>query len=108
MPQYFRAQILPVLTPLALDPGHPFPHLRNKSLNLIALLAGSRRSDVDPAFAVVQVPSVLRRIVEVPQPGAGVTCVLLEDIIAMHIGDLFAGFRCLGAWAFRLVRNFDL
>ena len=106
--QHFRDQILPVLTPLAIDPGHPFPHLRNKSLNLIALLAGSRRSDVQPAFAVVQVPSVLQRLVQVPTQSGRHAFVLLENIIATHIGSLFPGFRCLGAWSFRVVRNFDL
>ncbi|MBK8170342.1 MAG: polyphosphate kinase 1 [Sandaracinaceae bacterium] len=105
---HFRTQVMPVLTPLAIDPGHPFPHLRNRSLNLIAMLSGSRRSDVAPAFAVVQVPSVLRRLVQVPSTDGSATFVLLDQIIAIYIGDLFPGFRCLGAWTFRVVRNFDL
>jgi polyphosphate kinase len=106
--QHFRAQVLPVLTPLAIDPGHPFPHLRNKSLNLIAMLAGNRQKDTTPAFAVVQVPGVLKRLVQVPGVEGRAAFVLLDDIIAAHIGELFPGFRCLGAWSFRLVRNFDL
>jgi len=106
--QHFRAQVLPVLTPLAIDPGHPFPHLRNKSLNLIAMLAGNRQKDTAPAFAVVQVPGVLKRLVQVPGMEGRASFVLLDDIIAAHIGELFPGFRCLGAWPFRLVRNFDL
>jgi polyphosphate kinase len=108
--QYFHAQVLPVLTPLALDPGHPFPHLRNKSLNIIAMLSGSHRQATAPAFAMVQVPGVLPRLVKVPRPEgeSGSTYVLLDDLIALHIGDLFPGFRCLGAWPFRVVRNFDL
>lgn len=106
--QHFRTQIMPVLTPLAIDPGHPFPHLRNKSLNLIAMLSGSRRNDVAPAFAVVQVPSVLPRLVQVPSDDARATFVLLDQVIARFIGELFPGFRCLGAWPFRVVRNFDL
>ena len=106
--QHFRAQVLPVLTPLAIDPGHPFPHLRNKSLNLIAMLAGNRQKDTTPAFAVVQVPGVLKRLVQVPGVEGRAAFVLLDDIIAANIGELFPGFRCLGAWPFRLVRNFDL
>ncbi len=121
---YFRSHVMPVLTPLAIDPGHPFPHLRNKSLNLIALLSGTRRAtDGAPAFAVVQVPGVLERLVPIPSiespiahtPGSsilpsagGIRYVLLEDLIALHIGDLFPGFHCVGAWPFRVVRNFDL
>jgi polyphosphate kinase len=108
MRQYFRDQVLPVLTPLAIDPGHPFPHLRNKSLNLIAMLSGSHRQPVAPAFAMVQVPGVLPRLVRVQQEGARAAYVLLDDLIALHIGDLFPGFRCIGAWPFRVVRNFDL
>ncbi|WP_236606285.1 polyphosphate kinase 1 [Sandaracinus amylolyticus] len=108
--QYFRDQVLPVLTPLAIDPGHPFPHLRNKSLNLIAMLSGSHRQAVAPAFAMVQVPGVLPRLVRVTTADEGTKAayVLLDDLIALHIGDLFPGFRCLGAWPFRVVRNFDL
>ena len=105
---HFRTQVMPVLTPLAIDPGHPFPHLRNKSLNLIAMLSGSRRNDVAPAFAVVQVPSVLPRLVQVPSDEGRATFVLLDQVIARFIGELFPGFRCLGAWPFRVVRNFDL
>jgi polyphosphate kinase len=106
--QHFLTQVLPVLTPLAIDPGHPFPHLRNKSLNLVAMLTGSRQKDAPPAFAVVQVPAVLQRLVQVPGGDARATFVLLDDLIAAHIGELFPGFRCLGAWPFRVIRNFDL
>jgi polyphosphate kinase len=111
--KHFREHVLPVLTPLAIDPGHPFPHLRNKSLNLIAMLSGSHRMLAAAAFAVVQVPGVLPRLVRVPTSGEGrdplrAAYVLLDDLIALHVGDLFPGFRCLGAWPFRVVRNFDL
>ena len=107
---YFREQVLPILTPLAIDPGHPFPHLRNKSLNVVAMLSGSHRQVTAPAFAMVQVPGVLPRLVQVhfPDEGTRAAYVLLDDLIAMHISDLFPGFRCLGAWPFRVVRNFDL
>jgi polyphosphate kinase len=108
--EYFREQVLPILTPLAIDPGHPFPHVRNRSLNLVAMLSGSSKDDAQRAFAVVQVPSVLPRLVRVPTDEEGVRAkfVRLESVIAMHFGALFPGFRFLGAWPFRVVRNFDL
>lgn len=102
---YFFEQVYPILTPLAIDPGHPFPHVPNKSLNLVVMLA-TRRGET--AFAVLQVPSVLPRLVSVSGPGEVATFVLLEDIIAEHAGKLFSGFECLGAWPFRVIRNFDL
>ncbi len=107
----FHTQVLPVLTPLAIDPGHPFPHLRNKSLNIIAVLTGTHRHDASRAFALVQVPSVLPRLMRVRSAevdGIRAAYVLLDDVIALHIGELFPGFRCVGAWTFRVVRNFDL
>ncbi len=103
---YFFDQVLPILTPIAIDPGHPFPHLPNKSLNVIVMLSGEREGE--PAFAVLQVPSVLPRLVAVNGRGSVATFVLLDDIIAEHAGELFRGFRNLGAWPFRVVRNFDL
>ncbi len=103
---YFFEHVLPILTPLAIDPGHPFPHVPNKSLNLVVMLTGERVGE--PAFAVVQVPRVLPRLVPVNGPGAVASFVLLEDVIAEHVAELFRGFRRLGAWAFRVIRNFDL
>ncbi len=109
--KHFTDQVMPVLTPLAIDPGHPFPHLRNKSLNLVAMLAG-KNDDHSPAFAVVQVPSVLPRLVRVPTEhateGGRADFVLLDELIAGNMDVLFPGFHCTGAWAFRVIRNFDL
>lgn len=109
--KHFTEQVMPVLTPLAIDPGHPFPHLRNKSLNLVAMLAG-KNDDHSPAFAVVQVPSVLPRLVRVPAEhateGGRADFVLLDELIAGNMDVLFPGFHCTGAWAFRVIRNFDL
>ncbi|PYO96427.1 MAG: polyphosphate kinase 1 [Gemmatimonadetes bacterium] len=106
----FRASIAPVLTPLAIDPGHPFPHVHNKSLN-IALVV-KRRNGGQKArrhFAVVQVPAVLDRVVIVSTHGEGrVRFVLLEDIIARHLGELFGGLRVLSHTVFRVARNTDL
>jgi polyphosphate kinase len=114
---YFSREVWPVLTPLAVDPGHPFPMLGNRSLNLAILLhrEKERVTRRQTVLAVVQVPSVLRRINEVaPAPGGdGVaqgrfSFMLLEDLIAMHAGDLFPGFRVVGCSAFRVTRNSDL
>ncbi len=106
----FRASIAPVLTPLAIDPGHPFPHVHNKSLN-IALVIERRNGGPKPRrhFAVVQVPAVLDRIVIVSTHGEGcVRFVLLEDIIARHLGELFGGLRVVSHTVFRVARNTDL
>jgi polyphosphate kinase len=97
--EYFQREVLPVLTPLALDPGHPFPHLRNKSLNLcIRFAAGARLH-----YGVVPVPAVLPRLVPVAS-----AFVLLEDVIALHVAQLFPEAPIEGCWAFRVTRNWDL
>jgi polyphosphate kinase len=106
---YFAREVWPVLTPLAVDPGHPFPMLRNRSLNLAVLMHREREKVArrETMVAVVQVPSVLPRITETP--GAGrFSFTLLEDLIAMHAGELFPGFRVMGCSPFRVTRNFDL
>jgi polyphosphate kinase len=108
---HFSKDVWAVLTPLAVDQGHPFPALRNRSLNLAILLHKerqrvARRSSI---IAVVQVPAVLPRLVEVPaEPPARAAFVLLEDLITMHVGDLFPGFRVVSCSAFRVTRNSDL
>ncbi len=106
----FRASIAPVLTPLAIDPGHPFPHVHNKSLN-IALVIERRNGGQKTRrhFAVVQVPAVLDRVVIVSTHGERrVRFVLLEDIIARHLGELFGGLRVVSHTVFRVTRNTDL
>jgi polyphosphate kinase len=110
---YFSREVWPVLTPLAVDPGHPFPMLGNRSLNLAILLHREKEKVArrQTVVAVVQVPSVLKRINEVltaPGEGQRFSFMLLEDLIAMHAGDLFPGFRVIGCSAFRVTRNSDL
>ena len=107
----FARDVWPVLTPLAVDQGHPFPALRNRSLNLAILLHKERQRVArrQTIFAVVQVPGVLARLVEVePAPEGKAAFILLEDLIAMHVGGLFPGFRVVGCSPFRVTRNFDL
>jgi polyphosphate kinase len=106
----FRSHIFPVLTPLAIDPGHPFPHLANKSLNLAVLLR--RPGDPEPLYAVVQVPGVLPRFVQLPGPAepasdakpAFAFCPL-EDAIRLHLADLFPGMMIGEAVCFRVTRD---
>jgi polyphosphate kinase len=106
---FFRREVFPVLTPLAIDPGHPFPHLLNKSLNLAVML--QRPGDPDKLFAVVQVPAVLPRFVSLPSEGEnGVihAFVALETVIRMHLHELFPGMTLEHATVFRVTRNSDI
>lgn len=98
----FRREIFPVLTPLAIDPGHPFPHLLNKSLNLCVLL--QRPKAAEQLLAVVQAPSVLPRFVQVPGD-KGITFVPLESVIRMHLPELFPGMQIEHSAVFRVTRN---
>ena len=107
----FARDVWPVLTPLAVDQGHPFPALRNRSLSLAILLHKERQRVArrQTIFAVVQVPGVLARLVDVaPSANGQAPFILLEDLIAMHVGGLFPGFRVVGCSPFRVTRNFDL
>ncbi|WP_239014533.1 polyphosphate kinase 1 [Archangium violaceum] len=108
---YFTTSVFPALTPLAVDPGHPFPHLRNKSLNVAVLLRREgpkrRRNVRGTSLAVVQVPSVLRRLVPMPTD-KGSAFLLLGELIALCAGDLFPGYVVEHAAAFRVTRNWDI
>ncbi len=100
---YFEKIVFPVLTPLAVDRSRPFPVLANQSLNLAVRL----EKDGESYFAIVQVPSILPRLVEVPWE-EGRTFVLLEDVIVMHLATLFEWHEVKATTAFRLTRNSDL
>ncbi len=104
--EQFRTGIAPVVTPLAIDPGHPFPFVHNKSLN-VALLVESVDTG-QQLFAVVQVPAVLDRVFLLPATGDSVRFLLLEEIIAAHLEALFGGFRVVDHTFFRVTRNSDL
>jgi len=107
MEDYFAREIYPVLTPLVIDPGHPFPHLKNKSLNL-AVSFESHRDESGEGFAVVQVPAITQRLVDVGGTVGARTFVLLEDIIARNVGQLFAGVKIRSVAPFRVTRNWDI
>ncbi len=104
----FAGDIYPVLTPLAIDPGHPFPHVHNKSLNLALLLQNENEDGPRELFGIVQVPSVLERVVLLPAVEGRVRFILLEDLIAERAGDLFGGFDIVSQAVFRVTRNTDL
>ena len=104
----FHSSIAPVLTPLAIDPGHPFPHVHNKSLNIALVVERRSGQQARRHFAVVQVPAVLDRVMVVSRGEGRVRFVLLEDIIARHLGKLFGGLRVVSHTVFRVTRNTDL
>jgi polyphosphate kinase len=100
--EVFRREIFPVLTPLAIDPGHPFPHLLNKSLNLAVLL--ERPRDSEKVFALVQVPAVLPRFVALPAE-RGHAFTALETVIRLHLPELFPGMKIERDTIFRVTRD---
>lgn len=108
---YYHHHIFPVLTPLAIDASHPFPKLGNKTLNLAVLLKPIDREmeeREDNLFAVVQVPSVLPRFIELPSRPDKLQYILLEDVIQEFIGTLFPGNEILESAPFRITRNADI
>jgi len=105
---YYHKQVRPVLTPLAIDPAHPFPQLLNKSLNLIVRLEMPRGQEMLKHLAVVQIPRILPRVVRLPRKDACQNYVFLGRLVGDHLADLFPGTRLLGYWAFRVTRNSEL
>ncbi len=106
---YFSKQVYPVLTPLAIDPAHPFPHLHNKSLNLILRIETPGQEPAPQRHAVLQVPSVINRLVRLPSDGDGkIRFVLLEKVIGPRLDALFGGFKVAARASFRVTRNSDL
>ncbi len=105
--EYFETQVFPVLTPLAFDPGHPFPFISNLSMNLAVRVRHGGRTK----FARVKVPGMLPRLVTLPpglSPHAGTTFVFLEDLIRRNIRALFPGTTVEGAHLFRVIRDTDM
>src|SRR5512145_2973781 len=107
---YFSREILPVLTPIGLDPAHPFPRILNKSLNFAVQLSGKDAFGRSSGIALVQAPRVLPRVIKLPPKLAGCDheFVFLSSIIHAHVGELFAGMEVLGCYQFRVTRNSDL
>lgn len=110
---YFCREVKPVLTPIGLDPSHPFPRLLNKSLNFIVELQGRDAFGRDLGVAIVQAPRILPRFIQMPKEVSGIEhgLIFLSSILHAHIGELFAGMQILGCYQFRVTRdsevNFD-
>ena len=105
--RFFLDQIYPVLTPMAVDSSRPFPLIRNKTLNLAALLLKKKQDELE--FATVQVPSVLPRIIVIPEEEKGkTTVILLEEIIERNIQKLFSNYEVICCHPYRVMRNADL
>ena len=105
--RYFEDNVYPVLTPMAVDSSRPFPLIRNKSLNLGALVRKKGEKDAEVEFATVQVPGVLPRVVEIPDEAERVF-IFLEEIIERNIEKLFLNYDVLCIHPFRIMRNADL
>jgi polyphosphate kinase len=108
MKQYFYERVFPVLTPLAIDAGHPFPYISTLSLSLAVELREERADGDLDYVARVKVPPSLPRFVPVEAPAGQRWFVLLEDLIANNLSALFPGMRILGSYAFRVTRDADL
>ncbi|RED09496.1 polyphosphate kinase 1 [Pseudomonas oleovorans] len=108
--KFFRDEIAPIITPIGLDPTHPFPLLVNKSLNFIVELEGMDAFGRDSGLAIIPAPRLLPRIIRVPEEvaGPGDNYVFLSSMIHAHADDLFPGMKVKGCFQFRLTRNADL
>ena len=108
--RYFRDEIAPIITPIGLDPTHPFPLLVNKSLNFIVELEGVDAFGRDSGLAIIPAPRLLPRVIRVPEEvgGPGANYVFLSSMIHAHADDLFQGMKVKGCYQFRLTRNADL
>jgi polyphosphate kinase len=108
--QYFEREVRPLLTPIGLDPAHPFPQVVNKSLNFIVELSGKDAFGRGTAIAILKAPRVLPRVIQLPPELSkhGVSFCLLSSVIHAHISDLFPGRDVLAYSQFRVTRNSDL
>jgi polyphosphate kinase len=108
--RYFRAEVLPVLTPVALDPAHPFPRVQNKSLNFVVRVSGADAFGRDLQLAVVQVPRSLPRVIAMPRSVCGEWSgfALLSALVQAHMPLVLPGLEIEGSYAFRVTRNSDI
>ena len=108
--EYFFREVMPVLTPIGLDPAHPFPRVLNKSLNFAVELEGKDAFGRNSGTAIVQAPRVLPRVIRLPTAVAGCEYgfVFLSSVLHAHVGELFTGMNVRGCYQFRLTRNSDL
>ena len=105
---YFQREVDPLLTPISIDPAHPFPRVLNKALCLALLLKAKRRSSGPQVLGVVTVPRALPRFVRLPGAGGALDYLLLQDLIAQHLAGMYRGYEVLAHAAFRVTRNSNL
>jgi polyphosphate kinase len=107
---FFFREVMPILTPIGLDPAHPFPRVLNKSLNFAVELEGKDAFGRAGGAAIVQAPRALPRVIQLPKDLTGVDhgFVFLSSILHRHVGELFSGMTVLGCYQFRVTRNSDL
>jgi polyphosphate kinase len=106
--QFYDRRVYPMLTPVTVDPTHPFPHVLNKALCIAFLLQHRRRSSEKPLFGVVTVPRALPRLLRVPTGNGGIHFAFLQDIISHYAEKLYRGYEVLASAAFRITRNSNL
>ncbi|MBQ9991638.1 MAG: polyphosphate kinase 1, partial [Lachnospiraceae bacterium] len=106
--RYFTENVYPVLTPMAVDSSRPFPLIRNKTLNIGALISKQKKEKKEVEFATVQVPGVLPRVIEVPCQGEQKAVIFLEEVIERNINKLFLNYDIICTYPFRIMRNADL
>jgi polyphosphate kinase len=105
---YFQREVDPLLTPISIDPAHPFPRVLNKALCLALLLRAKRRSSGPQVLGVVTVPRALPRFVRLPSAEGSYEYLLLQDLIAQHLGGMYRGYEVLAQASFRVTRNSNL
>jgi polyphosphate kinase len=105
---YFQREVDPLLTPIAIDPAHPFPRVLNKALCLALLLRRKRRTSGPQVLGVVTVPRALPRFVRLPNSDGAYDYILLHDLIAQHLGGMYRGYEVMSRAPFRVTRNSNL
>jgi len=105
---YFQREVDPLLTPISIDPAHPFPRVLNKALCLALLLRAKRRSSGPQVLGVVTVPRALPRFVRLPSAEGSYDYLLLQDLIAQHLAGMYRGYEVLAHASFRVTRNSNL
>ena len=107
---FFFRELMPMLTPIGLDPSHPFPRVLNKSLNFIVELEGKDAFGRNSGIAIVQAPRILPRIIRLPSDVSTeeYSFIFLSSILHAHVGELFSGMQAIGCFQFRATRNSDL
>ena len=105
---FYDRRVNPMLTPVTVDPSHPFPHVLNKALCIAFLLRRRRGGNGKPYFGVLTVPRALPRLLRVPTENDGIRYAFLQDIISTYASKLYRGYEILASAAFRITRNSNL